>query len=78
MKTYRELTFKGTAEQLMQFSKEIREYAKGDWALLPAKERFKDYLQFSYRGTFLENAHSANNHGCLYPGISEIPPGVWT
>ncbi len=56
MKTYRELIFKGSSEQLIQFSKEIGKYVKGDWVLLPATGRFKDYLQFSYRGTFLENA----------------------
>jgi len=56
MKIFRELSFKGTAEQLSKFSKEIGEYAKDDWILQPATERLKDYLQFSYRGTSLENA----------------------
>lgn len=56
MKTFRELTFKGTKEQLLKFSKEIGLFVKGDWVLQPATERFKDYLQFSYRGTSLENA----------------------
>lgn len=56
MKTFRELTFKGTEEQLLKFSKEIGEYVKGDWVLQPVTERFKDYLQFFYRGASLENA----------------------
>lgn len=56
MKTFRELTFKGTEEQLLKFSKEIGEHVKGDWVLQPVTERFKDYLQFFYRGASLENA----------------------
>jgi hypothetical protein len=56
MKTYRELYFKGTEKQLLEFVNQIGEYAVGDWKLEKKSERWKDYLCFDYVGELVDKA----------------------
>ncbi|NFO10948.1 hypothetical protein FDB29_07460 [Clostridium botulinum] len=56
MKTYRELYFKGTTEQLIEFINKIGQYAVGDWSLREKTNRWKDYLFFDYIGDDVEKA----------------------
>ena len=46
MKTYRELYFRGTVEQLKNFAKEIDNYVTGDWSKVKESQHWKDYLLF--------------------------------
>jgi len=57
MKTYRELYFRGTSQQLSDFVDHIGKYATGDWELKPRKERWKDYLFFEYKGFIVDKAN---------------------
>ena len=48
MKTYRELYFRGSQEQLKGFVEEIKKYAVGEWKMEPQTDRWKEYLFFDY------------------------------
>ena len=56
MKTYRELYFRGTEEQLKKFVKYFKEYSEGDWSVERQTERWKDYLFIDYIGDEVEKA----------------------
>lgn len=56
MKTYRELYFKGTEKQLLEFVNEIGEYAVGSWKLVKQSERWKEYIFFDYLGELVDKA----------------------
>ncbi len=56
MKTYRELYFRGTKEQLAEFVDTIGKYAMGDWKSVKQSERWQDYLFFDYIGTHVNKA----------------------
>ncbi len=50
MKKRRELSFSGTAEQLLQFITDLKLYAKGDWDCKKVIGQWKRYLLFDYTG----------------------------
>lgn len=50
MKTYRELYFRGTSNQLSEFVVQIEKFVVGNWRLEKKSERWKDYLFFDYIG----------------------------
>lgn len=56
MKTYRELYFRGTPEQLYNFVNKIGEYVVGDWNLVEASTKWEDYLSFDYIGKVVDKA----------------------
>lgn len=56
MKTFRELYFKGTPQQLSTFVDQIGEYAVEDWEMVRKTERSKDYLLFDYNGDLVDKA----------------------
>ena len=56
MKTYRELYFRGTVEQLKNFAKEIDNYVTGDWSKVKESQHWKDYLLFDYTGDKVNKA----------------------
>lgn len=56
MKTYRELYFRGTTQQLSEFVNQIGRYAIGDWKLEKQSGCLKDYLSFEYTGAHVDKA----------------------
>jgi len=56
MKTYRELYFRGSQEQLKGFVEEIKKYAVGNWRMEPQTDRWKEYLFFDYVGNSVDKA----------------------
>lgn len=56
MKTYRELYFRGTSEQLANFVDKIGEYAIGNWNLVKASPKREEYLSFDYIGEEVDKA----------------------
>lgn len=56
MKTYRELYFRGSQEQLKGFVEEIKKYAVGEWKMEPQTDRWKEYLFFDYIGNSVDKA----------------------
>lgn len=56
MKTYCELYFSGTADNLNAFVKELKHYIKGDWKQVEQSERWTDYLFVDYIGTDVDKA----------------------
>lgn len=57
MKTYRELYFRGTLQQLTVFTDQIGNFATGDWEIKPRSDRWKDYLFFEYHGSIVDKAN---------------------
>lgn len=68
MKTYRELYFKGTEEQLLKFVNEIKNYLKGDWKIEEKSERWKDYLFIDYVGKSVDKGRVS-----IYLGNPLVP-----
>lgn len=56
MKTYRELYFKGTSSQLLEFVKEIRKFEVRNWKVEKQTDRWKDYLFIDYIGEKVDKA----------------------
>ncbi|MBQ7574206.1 MAG: hypothetical protein IJT23_08100 [Clostridia bacterium] len=56
MKTYRELYFKGTSQQLRKFTKQIGNFVIGDWRQVECTEQLRDYISFDYIGSAVDNA----------------------
>ena len=56
MKTYRELYFRGSREQLKKFIDEMKKCVAVNWRMEIQSERWKDYLFFDYMGENVEKA----------------------
>lgn len=56
MKTYCELYFSGTSDNLRAFVKELKAYINGDWRQVEQSERWEDYLFIDYIGTDVDKA----------------------
>lgn len=63
MKTYRELYFRGTSDQLSKFANQIGDYASGDWKFKGNIDQLQDYLLFDYTGELVDKARV-----CIYLG----------
>lgn len=56
MKTFRELIFRGTQKQLLEFVEHFRDYAVGNWKTEKMTDRWKDYLFIDYLGEVVDKA----------------------
>lgn len=56
MKTFRELYFRGSPEQLSEFVEKFRKYEEGDWKVEKQSEQWKEYLFFDYLGISADKA----------------------
>lgn len=56
MKTYRELYFKGSSEELCKFINEIENYTADDWSSRKGNSDLKDYIIFNYDGEKVDKA----------------------
>ena len=56
MKTYSELCFFGTENQILKFKKDIPKYVTSDWRYKTDKNAITEYLTFTYVGENEENA----------------------
>ena len=78
MKTFRELYFKGTSDQLTEFTHEIDKYVNGDWKLNKESKLSKDYLIFDYSGHLVEKAsvyiYIAKIDDCSELNVGNIVP----
>ncbi|MHC1714436.1 MAG: hypothetical protein AB9858_02375 [Acidaminococcaceae bacterium] len=78
MKIFRELYFKGTSDQLIEFTHEIDKYVNGDWKLNKDSKLSKDYLIFDYSGNLVEKAsvyiYIAKIHKCGELNVGNIVP----
>ena len=78
MKIFIELYFKGTSDQLIEFTHEIDKYVNGDWKLNKDSKLSKDYLIFDYSGNLVEKAsvyiYIAKMHECGELNVGNIVP----
>ena len=72
MKTYRELYFRGTQNQLSEFVEHFREYEVGNWKTEKTTDRWKNYLFIDYLGESVDKARVS-----IYLG-DRIETGVLT
>ena len=56
MKTYSELCFYGTKDQMLKFKNDIPKYVSTEWRYKNDKNAFAEYLTFTYVGEKEENA----------------------
>lgn len=56
MKTYSELCFYGTSDQILSFKKDIKQFVTEDWNYNIDKNTIAEYLTFTYTGDKEENA----------------------